>query len=501
MPKSLGSPLIAAMLFLASVTGQRVPDLRAQEPSPCEPNDTLEDCWNKILTGLPGVQAEIKSELQAKPTGPDVPDATGGSSIRDFLPRIAAALLNPGLTSDRQALSLKTNVHLDEYGLVDLGGPAAQLAVTVNEPKLFPALIDSISEGRREDARTRLQRSLDDLDDFTIGFSLNVISEKHGRNFRPHAAEISQLFSLILERAGDQPLLIGSAVAIMDSAATRINPALETDAACRPTGPDGVSIAVDEILIRCIDAGYLERVYSKFSELAERSAAAEAQRSQLLKYWGFDQIADLLNNQPQVNGGIEYRSRDDIAGPSEWMATVRREWGFSNLNRLRTYCNRLSRAQGQVSQRQQTAAFSPECLYSYLRDRRPSQGERAWMSISAGLRPSYKITLPDDTVALNLPRKWNVAPAAGYGRYLWINDAGKQQGRFDASVKGEIGIEDEVRQDRVVLSLNYTQRVTDQMSGIIGLIWANKPEFVGEVTRKARANIGLTYKLAPPMNP
>ena len=51
------------------------------------------------------------------------------------------------------------------------------------------------------------------------------------------------------------------------------------------------------------------------------------------------------------------------------------------------------------------------------------------------------------------------------------------------------------KQERLVASLTYTQRINDQFSLPIGVVWANKGEFLGDVDKKVSVNFGLKFRL------
>jgi hypothetical protein len=107
----------------------------------------------------------------------------------------------------------------------------------------------------------------------------------------------------------------------------------------------------------------------------------------------------------------------------------------------------------------------------------------------------YDIRLPDDGVALTLEPSWNVAPAVGYGAYLGQNGDGTDRGRIDLQMQYVFEEKKSKRQDRLVGTATFTQRLTDQSSALITLSYANKSEFLGSVDKKLRAHLGLSYRL------
>jgi hypothetical protein len=462
----------------------------------CDPQDTLEDCFNKYYGGKVQATGTIQAAVEAKPTGVQATETDVESSVRNFLPRLQAALLNPGLTTDRQALNLKLNGRLDEFGIIDLRGPAAQFEFTVNEPKLYGPLVDSIPQERREASRQRLEKTLEDLDDFTLALSLNKENRVFGRHSPPHAADIAELFGAIVDPV-DRSVDAIDPTSVYDAAREHIDPSVRSDPACNPKLDQELpDVSPPLIPLRCIERTYQDSVFAAFNSLAVKARGSAEARANRLTYFGFDQLPDLLNNQPQFTGTLSFRTRDDIAGPSELNATLRIEGGISNLNRLRQYCSRL-RPSGTA--RDESSVYTPECLYGYLnhpRRIRPAVGARGWASLSFGQRLPYRASISEDTVSLRLGRRWTSSAAAGYGRYFGIGEDGKQQVRVDVNGRYERSWGDD-HEERITGTVTYTQRFTDQAAAVLGVTFVNKPEFLGEVGKKARANLGITYKILP----
>ena len=53
-----------------------------------------------------------------------------------------------------------------------------------------------------------------------------------------------------------------------------------------------------------------------------------------------------------------------------------------------------------------------------------------------------------------------------------------------------------VRENCWVSTTTFTQKVNDQSNAIFTLKWANRPEFLGEVDKAWRGNIGYSYKVS-----
>ena len=72
--------------------------------------------------------------------------------------------------------------------------------------------------------------------------------------------------------------------------------------------------------------------------------------------------------------------------------------------------------------------------------------------------------------------------------------ASGQQLRLDGELRYRASNNQSVRQNRWTTSGTITQKVSDQSNSVLTIIWANRPEFVGNVDHRVTANIGLSFK-------
>ena len=66
---------------------------------------------------------------------------------------------------------------------------------------------------------------------------------------------------------------------------------------------------------------------------------------------------------------------------------------------------------------------------------------------------------------------------------------------FELNAAREYNDSDQMN-DRTVFTLTGTRNLLPGMSLTAGLVWANKPEFRGEVDQELSARLGLNYKLS-----
>ena len=151
------------------------------------------------------------------------------------------------------------------------------------------------------------------------------------------------------------------------------------------------------------------------------------------------------------------------------------------------------------SLRRALAACKPEemtaCYTAYLTDRRAQLAKaqnRLTFSLDWTRQQKYHPTV--DGVSLDVAGKERWTIIGAFGRNLRVGLDGKFTSRFDFTGSWEDWSDDPMHQDRGLANLSFTQKVTDDMSLVLGAVWASKPEFRGEVDREVSACFGLTYR-------
>ncbi|HET6230699.1 MAG TPA: hypothetical protein VFE05_11570 [Longimicrobiaceae bacterium] len=500
--------MMRALALAVAAACVAAPPLRAQQPVACQADRTITDCYSRNRgTGGAEVPDSIRKQaladaaqrLQAKQAGPDLSSAGPLAAIADFLPRLATELLAPvSGGADAPDLGFKANLPLNQGPLIDLGA-TLQGAVVIHQAVVSPRLLDSVPPALRAAAQARLEADLEPYDDATLTASLNLENQRFGRSLRQHRAEIGSLFVALAgaDRAGDQ-----SRVERADDRYDAFRNSLEARAERRDTqwfeatrigtpectlraGPSAPGPAdVGEFPVACLSPAGREALEAEIGLLAGAVARNRAARDERLKASGFTHLAQLVNNQPQLNAAWEYHSRRGVVGPNEWTGRARFELGFANMNGLRRSCG------GKVD---------PACLSKYVNDPAVrsslARGDRMFVQLDVTRRNTWRLSIPQDSVDIRLASATTLAAGAGYGAYIGNPEDGENRDRLDGQAKWDFARNDAARQNRFVASLFYTRHLTGQASALIGLSYANRPEFLGDVDRKLRANLGLTYKL------
>ena len=420
-----------------------------------------------------------KQLTNQRSTGGDSPAAAPGSSLDNYLPLFAAAVMAPGLSADTAALGLNLNLPFNDGQVFDLGF-TAQLSVVAHRPKVLNQIVDSVASSMREPVRKLLEGAIDDLDDTEIGLTFSADNHTFGRRFGNYDDDINRISNALTSGSAAR---LERASYIRDSLQSHL-----VDSVKRKTDKQCMQIRADLLPVHCTDSVALRGYIDALIEVDWAMSALSADSKAEFQNTGFDRITDLINNQPQLSAGFAYRNRRDIVGPSEFTAEAKLELGFANLNVLRRRCHGVTNA---------------ACVQGYLTNRRVlsslAREDRVAFSVSYVSQPSYHVSRKD-TFDLALPKARKLTSALSYGRYVAKRDDGTDKGHLDAQLQYAWQLKDSHRQNQVVGSLMLTEPLSDQTSMLIGITWANKAEFLGAQDKPIRANVGLTYHLASRSN-
>lgn len=455
----------------------------------CRDGETLAECQNRVVNaaydGSTATRAAASAaaaaegnELQEEAAGPDVTELAR-SAIRDFLPRFAAELLTTDPTSTLTALNLRFNAPFRSSGLTVQG------SATLHEPEIFAPLLDSIPSGIRRASQERLAGELEDGDDATLMLAVNLENRVTGRAFGPHQPYLDSLARALRAQTELDLAPRADAQARLDAFYLRL---ITDPAALRRQGdPECAFVQAALYPIACLTAAGRAEFEGLLDPFAKYIARRASRLASAIESAGFDRLSDLVNNQPQLNFGVEYRSRLGVVGPNEWQGHVRWEVGGSNMNKLRGYC-------AGAAMRDSTELA---CLRRYTRTRAVqrslSRGERGWVEGVVRYRPDYSVTLAEDSAAFAAGEAVGFGIGAGYGAYVGSH-GGADRDRVDLHVAYDFARADDLRRNRLLAGLFYTLRISGSASGVVGLTWANRPELLDAADRRLGARIGLSYK-------
>lgn len=451
----------------------------------CADTETIATCFSARVDST-SLRAAA-SELNEKPTGSAAPGGENPTAISDYLPRLSAALLSSGIAKDLPSLNFATNLPLNDRVRYDLG-VTLQAGLVLHQPEVNDLALDSVAEPLRAAVRERWEGELDELSDVELSGSINLDNRRFGRSLRQHSDDLSVLLELVrADQAGGAgllPQLDELHVKYLPVLGTHISPDKVGTAGCNP-------INAEKVQLGCLKPDFRREVERSLIAAADASQA----QNQAFQGWvnasGFAQIADLVNNQPQLNTTFTYRPREDVTGGEEWQLRLRGEFSPVNVNGARRFC----RAQG-------SPTLAPGCFTRYMRDPLNQaslrRSERLWVTAALSHANPYEAPfLAADSATYALPEVWKVESAIGAGAYLFAGSSGAQRARVDLEVRSvwERAGERKLK-PRLIGSATYTLRLADSLSGIAGLVWTNNPTLLEADLQRVRANVGVRYKLS-----
>lgn len=443
-----------------------------------QPGETYDEWLSRLVDEGNHTEAKAATEAtqiatqrmldKAVPEGS--PETQG--SLRDFLPFFFGSLGLGDVKDENGALTLTFNPERLKMGT---GNPLS-LQTVIRDPVAFDALVKAIPEGIRADRKSALEEQLASFDDVEVNFSWSRESQRFGRNPEDHKELMGKLFEEVTKKASKSVGTIASKN-LLDLLAPVNN--LPDIASKRPGEVDAeVRARLDPLIIAAAQ------------EIVARQQAFVG----LIKDKRWYELDDLVNNQPQILASATYRRRDDLIGPDEWTAKFSYEVGFANINGLRHYCEDQNQKK---SEPDSDSTPDSDCLSGYLTKvgKTVDFAPRLKFEGEYGETDQYSYELPADHFSYRLDRIQKTLLKGSFGGYLRSNAQENQTMRADLEAVYEDVTGDEKRNNRFVATLTFTQKLTGDMSAAISAVYANKPEYLGEIDEELGARVGLRYKI------
>lgn len=428
-------------------------------------------------TSVAQAQGARESALLSQANTGGVAMAGEGASTDDFNPKLQ--LITDGLLqgSDNGVLGVAVNDLFKAWISDQLGkdGKAFtsqhyKISVALGDAELFEPLAATITD---EALRRDLTSQIDQTDDVIVDFRLSLQNDKWGRDFNYHLA-----------------LLEDMQAEAMDATAKRVDKSADVlEAALGFFDDREIEYKENETFLAMLgDRDLAARAVADFEAFAGAEAAYKAAFESALNAAGFDRFKQLIDNQPQLVLTLGVRERDELVGQDETFLGLRYEYGGANLNSFYDYRSRHC-----------TMELMLPCFQKFTTARKSSidAGSRVAFSVEYKRRDDYDYS--DHGLAVALEGQTSLVSQLTYGRYLNIgaaNDIVQGRTKLDLTASYEDVSDDPMRQDRAVATLALSQGTTAGLTLSFSLVWANRPEFRGEVDEELSAKVGLNYKLA-----
>jgi hypothetical protein len=436
---------ILFFLFAAPALGQ---DL-------CQESDgTYRGCFERIWRE--GMSAEAAEDVAEKITPEESPEAANG--LRNFLPNFLGALGLGDLSEDDGTLTFTVNPELLSWGSSQFS-----LQTILRESTVFEPLIQAIPEAIREERQESLGKQLDpDFGDVEASLTWTLENEHFGRDYRPHRKLISDLYADVDPSTGTQA----------------------TQRLAQFLADPEISLEEDLKAIRKAKPAQSQVFETALVEAAREIGNRRSERLETANRYGFFRLADLINNQKQIYVTGAYRSRDDLVGQDEWFARGTFEYTFQNLSRWEKTCK---------------GSPDLECLQAYfaIHPNILKYSPRLTITAEVGETSDLDFALPDDNFVFHLDEIRKQTASLVYGQYLSLDKEGNQDARLDIEAKYEDVSGDPLRNERFVSTATITQKLPTNLSASVTLVYANKPEYRGDVDEELSARVGLRFKMDP----
>lgn len=519
------SAALLTVVFLA------LPAAQAEEPS-CGANEPITECFDRMKK-----EAEVKEERRGQGQGQAmVMEKVQTEKLNSDSSTCTASALKDALSSFFGVLGLGT-VEGCENGIVinlnstTLWGPDSPIGMrgTLHTPKVFEPLLNAFPEADRASRRETFENPLQVGDDAEIevsfssskrneavlGEAVSLLTGEIFRSSRPKGTADSQAWNDYMRKLDGNPNLnLDLEVDSLKTLCQEVGTLKAADISKQLEGksqeekrnylkkmfPDlnlghfADSDPVDmEGLAKDLAAAETEHVQKLLTKAA--LAAAARHKTFIDEFFAnqISKLADLANNEPQWSVTANYRNRDIRVGPDEGTVKVVYERGRVNLSSLRRNCKDIT----------------ADCYSTYVSNEdtavRLAAASRIALSAEYTEARRYHFALPAEGFQFSIAPTRKVAAAFTYGRNLRTAvassagstspPAGAQLARMDFELKYNHTSGDDKRSDNMLTAtLTFTGRLTGAANSYFSVVYANKPEYLGQVDRHVSTRVGLRFK-------
>ncbi len=536
---------ISAWIHVALVTSIHF-SMAVNAASVCNDTHTIDDCFNAIgaesAADSPKYEELSNTEvfnqrhdLSIATTGDVTLNAFGSPvSLNDFLSLLNLSV-DPGTGDDNSA-----QIALEYSPQTEWLEGDFKFGLAATRPSATESIKMAISDPGVVDA---LENDLEVSDDVSLSLSYAYIGDiggiRFGRSDRLHQnlldsiafnaleatrrSKMDRLYAIKLENSLNQQYgLEGGETfgAMRVSIATSIKskltapdldfinaflaasddgtPLEQVHAACKTVYQSAVAgsdVSVSSALVaNCVVDELVVRMESDAK--AEVSNVAEFRKE--LTAGGFFKVAGLINNQPQFVVAITGRSRDKLAGGDKLGVGISLEFDMSghNVNNLDRYLKKKcwSGAVSDPSRHDYQGCAGQIANYIEQNPVKPG-GWRITANLNYERTDAVDISFPGTTETFSEEEAKSLKFSLVSGRqFSLVTEQGLPRAKLDIGASYEDISDDPMRQDRAMVNFTFTQELAKATQLSIGLVWANKAEFVGDVDEELSARLGLNYK-------
>lgn len=459
---------LLAILLLARSTAA------AAQEDPCAFDGDLDSYLEDLTARLSG-QAPIELPKEATELAlASRANSDGLSGGRLDLLRRAFVALDLGAVEEEEG-KLVFNFNPAMLKLNSLGHFSPR--VIVHEPVLFAAVgehidaDDTVPEVERTARKEALTKGLQDFDDT----ELHVRWTNEGDTPEAGVELANRTFTEVYATAGRAVAQdIANEAAAFNAALSDL---LKTDDAGAVSIETICGEDAGEALLKELTASLELQVPKLIDDLREQLSAS-----------AFFDIADLIDGQPRWTAESSYRLREGAAGPSEWSLNARFDIGPISINGFEKWAREYKK-QG-----------DSQGLREYLEESKLRHFLPNFSLTAKYTKTSdFEIAIPGAD-PFTQPDAHALSSTLNAGCYF----GGGRDRRLELEATYDDVSDDPNRQDRFVSTLSWVETLDAELAKLAGgselvvsFIWANKPEFRGEVDEDFGLRAGLKWSLGP----
>lgn len=422
-----------------------------------------------VATTIDKAEEEVKDANRAT-TPPESFAARLHNSYEDFLNPLAFAINKIEESDDGQALTVRFNPWRSP-------GLEAGLTATIARPTLFSEVQKNIAEEKRAEVTKKVEDALGDFEDITLAFSYSLFETKectlanlgHCRGRNPKIYR--DLLSDVLANGAlkDVFLMATETSADFDTENAKLLPFYDTRLSAAGTRQ--------------------EEVYNLAKNVGTLGGTDSVTSLKVLNDAGIDNLATLIDNQPQLAGTLTYHHREDFTGPPEMSATLEYQRGLHNLNSLKgdqpTFSSLLATDLKKFSM---ARAGKVVLALSYKR-------VEPYGLATLG---DFATDVPFTAVDIKATNEFKLKAQYGWETAMKLTG---ERTRLDFSADFARRNEGGKRTlNRFVTTATFTLPYGNNMSVPISLKYANRPEDLQQERKRLSVHFGLSYRLPSEMN-
>jgi hypothetical protein len=448
-----------------------------------DPNQTLDNYLLKVSSDLnQDLQALNKEALADASAARPSSDGLSPGGRLDLLRRAFVGLGLGQVTDEEGQLVFNFNpaeLHRQAFGQFSP-------RIVIHQAGLDGALdehIDTLDEELRTPARDELKKTLGDLDDveYSVRWTPSPLEP---------AVDLQNVAGALLDKVvPDRPSAITNKVSQGETAIALslgksdllfVN-SIRMEEICGETALDTEA----KTLARASAKLELERLVQT---LHDEIPSANQALDEALEENGFNRLIDLIEGNPRLVVSGTHRQRSGVAGPDTTSVEVTFQKGWVSYRGAKSLAER------------QKKNFDADFITEYFKNHPHVEGAAPLFSLVASYTKTDAFLVPitgaEEPFSLDAGHKLSVKGTAG-GYF-----GGGRDRKLELTATFDDVSNDEKLHDRFVANLTWVETLNGALAQAVGgsefvatLVWANKPEFRGEVDEDFGLRAGLKWSL------